>query len=138
MAARSALRPRPALWAWWVLGLWSGVWVGLRAHPAGQSWHFFAEGGLLLSSGGPGGGLHLYATHPALQMGPLALAVSAVLRVMGPGSGRVIAGVVMSATGLPLLAAAGRPLPGPERRRRGRLLAAGLVFLPVWTELTPP
>jgi len=119
-----------------VLGLWSALWVGLRAHPVGQSWHFFAEGGLLLSSGGPRGGLHLYATHPALQMGPLALAVSAVLRVMGPGSGRVIAVVAMSATGLPLLAAVWRLLPVPERRRRGRLLVAGLVFLPVWTELT--
>src|SRR5260370_23242799 len=130
MAARSALRPRPALWAWWVLGLWSGVWVGLRAHPVGQSWHFFAEGGLLLSSGGPSGGLHLYATHPALQMGPLALAVSAVLRGMGPGSGRGIAVVAMSATGLPLLAAVWRLLAVPEPRRRRRLLVAGAVVLP--------
>ena len=87
-------------------------------------------------AGGPAGGLHLYATHPALQIGPLALAVSAVLRALGPESARVIAIVAMSATGLPLLAAVWRLLPAPERRRSGRLLVAGLVFLPVWAELT--
>ena len=123
-------------WPWWVLAPWSALWAGIHAHSAGQSWHFFAEGGRLLSSGGAAGGLHLYATHPVLQMGPLALAVSAVLNMLGTGTGRVVALVAMSATGLPLLAAVWRLLPAPERLRRGRLLAGGLVFLPVWTELT--
>jgi hypothetical protein len=119
-----------------VLAPWSALWAGLHAHSAGQSWHFFAEGGRLLTSGGAAGGLHLYATHPVLQMGPLALAVSAVLNMLGAGTGRVIALVAMSASGLPLLAAVWRLLPAPERLRLGRLLAGGLLFLPVWTELT--
>jgi hypothetical protein len=119
-----------------VLVPWSALWAGIHAHAAGQSWHFFAEGGRLLSSGGAAGGLHLYATHPALQIGPLTLAVSAVLNVLGTGTGRVVALVAMSATGLPVLTAVWRLLPAPERLRRGRLLAAGLLFLPVWTELT--
>jgi hypothetical protein len=123
-------------WPWWLLAPWSAVWVGLQAHGGGQSWHFFAEGGRLLFSGGPAGGLQLYATHPVLQIGPLALGISAVLQLLGPESGRMIALVAMSATGVPLLAALWRLLPAHERRRDGRLLAAGLVFLPVWTELT--
>jgi hypothetical protein len=137
-AAGAGARPgrRRVPWHWWVLAAWSALWAGLRARGAGQSWHFFAQGGLLLSSGGPGGGLHLYAAHPALQIGPLALTVSAVLGVLGPGTGRVIAIVAMSATGLPLLAAVWRLRPAPGRGRPGRLLAAGLVFLPVWAELT--
>jgi hypothetical protein len=119
-----------------VLAPWSALWAAFHAHAAGQSWHFFAEGGHLLSSGGATGGLHLYATHPALQIGPLALAVSAALNALGTGTGRVVALVAMSATGLPLLAAVWRLVPAPERLRRGRLLAGGLLFLPVWTELT--
>jgi hypothetical protein len=123
-------------WPWWLLGPWSALWVGLHAHGAGRSWHFFAEGGRLLASGGPTGGLHLYATHPALQIGPLALAISAALGAAGPAAGRVAAIAAMSATGLPLLAAVWRLLPAPERRRHIRLLVAGLIFLPVWAELT--
>ena len=42
----------------------------------------------------------------------------------------------MSLTGPLVLAAVWRLLPPAERRRRSRLLFAGLVFLPVWTELT--
>ena len=128
--------PRRVPWPWWVLAPWSALWAGIHAHGAGQSWHFFAEGGRLLSAGGATGGLHLYATHPALQIGPLALAVSAVLNVLGTGTGRVVALVAMSATGLPLLAAVWQLAPAPERLRLGRLLAGGLLFLPVWTELT--
>ncbi len=130
----SALRRVP--WPWWLLAPWSALSAALQAHGAGQSWHFFAEGGRLLVSGGPAGGLHLYATHPVLQIGPLALGLSAMLQVLGSGTAQVIAIVAMSATGVPLLAAVWRLLPGPERGRRGRLLVAGLVFLPVWTELT--
>ena len=123
-------------WPWWVLAPWSALWAGIHAHAGGRSWHFFAEGGHLLSSGGAAGGLHLYATHPALQIGPLALAVSAVLNLLGTGTGRVVALVAMSATGLPVLAAVWRLVPAPERLRPGRLLAGGLLFLPVWTEVT--
>jgi hypothetical protein len=125
-----------AQWPWWVLSLWSALWIAFRARGGGQSWHFFAQGSLLLTSGGASGGLHLYATHPVLQIGPLALAASAVLRMVGPGNGQTTAIVLMSLTGLPVLAGVWRLLPPLDRRRRGRLLLAGFVFLPVWTELT--
>ena len=123
-------------WPWLVLWPWALAWVGFQASMAGQSWHFFAQGSHLLFANAPGAGLQLYAAHPDLQIGPLALAVSAVLRAVGPGNGETTAIAVMSLTGPLVLAAVWRLVPASERRRRSRLLFAGLLFLPVWTELT--
>ena len=123
-------------WPWLVLWPWALAWVGFQASMAGQSWHFFAQGSHLLFANAPGAGLQLYAAHPDLQIGPLALAVSAVLRAVGPGNGEATAIAVMSLTGPLVLAAVWRLVPASERRRRSRLLFAGLLFLPVWTELT--
>jgi len=125
-----------ATWPWWVLCPWALAWVAFQAGMAGQSWHFFAQGGRLLFANAPGAGLQLYATHPDLQIGPLALALSGVLRTLGPGNGEATAVAAMSLTGPLMLAAVWRLLPAGERRRRSRLLFAGLLFLPVWTELT--
>ena len=125
-----------ATWPWWVLWPWALAWVAFQAGMAGQSWHFFAQGGRLLFANAPGAGLQLYATHPDLQIGPLALALSSVLRTLGPGNGEATAIAAMSLTGPLMLAAVWRLLPAGERRSRSRLLFAGLLFLPVWTELT--
>ena len=123
-------------WPWWVLWPWAVAWVAFQAGMAGQSWHFFAQGGRLLFANAPGAGLRLYAAHPDLQIGPLALAVSSVFRALGPGNGESTAIAAMSLTGPLMLAAVWRLVPTAERRRRSRLLFAGLLFLPVWTELT--
>jgi len=133
--ARLALRVR-ATWPWGVLWPWALACVAFQAGMAGQSWHFFAQGGRLLFVNAPGAGLQLYAAHPDLQIGPLALALSSVLRALGPGNGEATAVAAMSLTGPLMLAAVWRLLPAGERRRRSRLLFAGLLFLPVWTELT--
>ena len=125
-----------ATWPWWVLWPWALAWVAFQAGMAGQSWHFFAQGGRLLFANAPGAGLQLYAAHPDLQIGPLALALSSVLRALGPGNGEATAIAAMSLTGPLMLAAVWRLLPAGERRSRSRLLFAGLLFLPVWTELT--
>jgi hypothetical protein len=119
-----------------VLWPWALAWVMFQAGMAGQSWHFFAQGGRLLFANAPGAGLQLYATHPDLQIGPLALGLSGVLRALGPGNGEAAAVAAMSLTGPLMLAAVWRLLPVAERGRRSRLLFAGLLFLPVWTELT--
>ena len=130
--------PRRVSWPWWLLWPWTAVWVALQValKMSGQSWHFFAQGGQLLFAAGPGTGLQLYAAHPDLQIGPLALAVSGVLRLIGPGQGELAAVLLMSATGPVVLWAVWRLLPLAERGRHIRLLTAGLFFLPVWTELT--
>ena len=134
-AARTALRVHGA-WPWLVLWPWALAWVAFQASMAGQSWHFFAQGGRLLFANAPGAGLQLYAAHPDLQIGPLALAVSGLLRAVGPGNGETTAITAMSLTGPLVLAAVWRLLPASERQHRRRLLFAGLLFLPVWTELT--
>ena len=103
---------------------------------AGQSWHFFAQGGQLLLGAGPGTPFQLYAAHPDLQIGPLALVVSALTQLLGAHAAEIVALTAMSLTGPLVLAGVWRLLPGDERPRRFRLLFAGLVFLPVWSELT--
>ena len=135
LRARTAVRIR-AVWPWLVLWPWALAWVAFQAGMAGQSWHFFALGGRLLFANAPGAGLQLYATHPDLQIGPLALGVSGLLRAIGPGNGESTAIAAMSLTGPLVLAAVWRLVPAAERRRPNRLLFAGLLFLPVWTELT--
>jgi Glycosyltransferase family 87 len=122
-------------WPWWVLWPWALAWIAFQAGMAGQSWHFFAQGARLLFANVPGAGLRLYAAHPDLQIGPLALAVSSVFRALGPGNGETTAIAAMSLTGPLMLAAVWRLVP-KERRRPSRLLFAGLLFLPVWAELT--
>ena len=123
------------LWPWALLWPWSLLWTALHVRDAGRSWHFFASAGDLLFSSNPGGGLQIYAVHPQFQIGPLALAVAGGLQALGPAHAEVAVLAAMSATGPPLLAAVWRLLPAAEQRNRARLLAAGLVFLPVWAEV---
>ena len=118
-------------WPWWVLWPWALAWVAFQAGMAGQSWHFFTQQRLLFANA-PSAGLRLYAAHPDLQIGPLALAVSSVFRALGPGNGEATAIAAMSLTGPLMLAAVWRLVPARERQRRSRLLFAGLLFLPVW------
>lgn len=130
--------PRRVSWPWWLLWPWTAVWVALQValKMSGQSWHFFAQGGQLLFAMGPGTGLQLYAAHPDLQIGPLALAVAGVLRLIGPNQGELAAVLLMSATGPVVLWGVWRLLPPSEQAKQNRLFLAGLFFLPVWTELT--
>jgi hypothetical protein len=119
---------------WWSLWYWAAIWTGIRLPGCGGSWHYFAQGGHLLFEDDAGQGLHLYATHPELQIGPISLVAAAPLQVLGPFAGRLVAVQLMSGTGPPLLSALWRLVP-PPARRPSRLLAAGLVFIPVWAEL---
>ncbi|HYZ52301.1 MAG TPA: hypothetical protein VE733_02160 [Streptosporangiaceae bacterium] len=120
---------------WLLLWAWTVLWAAGHAAAFGYSWHYFAQGSRLLF-GAPGGGLDLYATHPQLQIGPLTLAVAAPLNALGPSGGRVAATFLMTCTGPPLLDAIWRLVPATARRRSPHtLLWAGLIFLPVWTEL---
>ena len=131
---RSLLRRVP--WPWWLLWPWAAAWAAVWTMQAGQSWHFFAQGGQLLLGAGPGTRFQLYAAHPDLQIGPLALVISALTQLLGTHAGEIVALTAMSLTGPLVLAGVWRLVPGAERPRRFRLLFSGLVFLPVWSELT--
>jgi hypothetical protein len=123
-----------------VLAGWAAVWFLLMSRHGGVSWHFFAEGGhAVLDLGSPGGGLHVYAGHPELQMGPLAFLASALLLGVGPGQALIVAQVMLALAGLLVLAQAcrlGEEVRGSDGLGAGwRLLLAGAAFIPVWMNL---
>jgi len=95
----------------------------------GTSWHFFDQGGRLLTGADPDG---LYAAHPTLQFGPLALLVAAPFSALGPHLGRWLACAAMAPVGLVILAL----LRSPQGRPSARLLVVGGVpFLLAWSQL---
>lgn len=88
---------------WVILVAWSIGWSLLAARGGGYSWHYFAEvAHLLINPGVNGGGLHLYAAHPDLQIGPIALLVAAPLNALGPTGGTLGAELTLALLG-PLL-----------------------------------
>ena len=109
----------------------------------GQSWHFFATGArslLCIGQHASACGLHVYAAHPDLQIGPLSFLAAAGV-VMWPGDDGLTLGCIgMMAAGLVTLALieynAYRAL-SPEDRPflQRRVLLAGVVFIPVWADL---
>ncbi|WP_285619380.1 hypothetical protein [Actinoallomurus iriomotensis] len=119
---------------WWCLWTWTAIWTGLRLPGGGGSWHYFAQGSRLLFGDDPGQGLHLYAAHPDLQIGPIAFLVATPLRLLGATPGRLLALTAMSLTGPLVLYALWRLAPAGTRQP-SRLLTTGLLFLPVWAEL---
>jgi len=116
---------------WAALIGWTAVWAWLRAQPSGISWHFFPLGAQLMFHGP---GLHLYAEHPELQIGPLTFLVTLPLTWLPAGSGLVCGQILMTAV-LPLALAVIAPLVDPPRRG-ARILLAGLVLAPTWTVLS--
>ena len=133
-------------WHWGLLSLWTVAWSIDTAGGGGIAWVFFRSGTAALF-GGPGsfrapGGLHLYATNPGLQIGPLSFAVAEVLRHLGPDSGITVAEVLLTAAGLLLLAAIeslARTV-RPELREhplalRLTVLFGGAAFMIAWVDL---
>jgi hypothetical protein len=120
---------------WLALAAWTAGWAFVHKVDPASSWHYFATGGTLLTGDDKGQGLELYAAHPDLQIGPLTFVVAIVLRYLNPPTGHLAGLILMTALGPILLNAVWRLIP-EERRRPTRLLTAGLVFIPVWVELS--
>jgi hypothetical protein len=117
----------------WFPWAWLALWSAGQVEHALVSWHFVATGAALLRSGDAGAGLHLYATHPELQIGPLTfLAASPLGGLPGWLSGSVAA-VVIAAAGPAVLLSLSH-LPDVSVTGRQRALAAA-VLMPVWAEL---
>jgi hypothetical protein len=124
------------------LGCWALACFAFFARHGGVAWHFFTSGSALLFSGASTGGLHLYASHPQLQIGPAAFVVAEGLRQIGPHHGVLAAEAVLMALGLWLLREVIRIAlitgPGAARRPgvpRVAVLAGGAAFLAGWAEL---
>lgn len=106
---------------------WSGMY----------SWHYFVTGGQALLSQTARAGLHTYAYHPELQMGPLALLVAAPLTTAGFAVSAVLGAAAMTAVGVLVLLGAttlAREVTGRSLDRRWTVVA-GAFFLPVWQVL---
>lgn len=129
---------------WWILTLWAGACLALEAR--GWSWKLFYAGTQLFLGGHPPhlpgpGGLHIYASEPRLQTGPLTFVAAAPLIPLGLDVSFQVAAIAMTLLGLVLL----RLLQGwaldladgqPARSRiETATLVAGLVFVPAWVDL---
>ena len=123
---------------WVILVAWTVGWSLLAARGGGYSWHYFAQGAdLLINPGVNGGGLHLYAVHPDLQIGPIALLVAVPLNALGPTGGRLAAELALALLGpllLYVLVLARRRLTGTSPAPV-LLLGTGLLLMPVWSEV---
>ena len=126
------------------LGCWALACFAFFARHGGKAWHFFTSGSALLFGGASTGGLHLYAGHPQLQIGPAAFVVTEGLRHLGPHQGVLAAEAVLMALGLCLLREITRIAfitdPGSGVARRPAVpgvavLAGGAAFLASWAEL---
>jgi hypothetical protein len=112
------------------VALWAVLWAWLQWTPSAISWHFFTEGAHALVTTS---GLHLYAQHPTLQIGPLTFVITAALNWLPAHTGQVVAQVLMMAVG-PLLVWWLAPLV-PRDRRVVRITLAALVLVPAWSIL---
>jgi hypothetical protein len=151
-------------WLYVALGCWSAVWFVILAHRGGIDWKFFTTGTSLLFGGHPAvipgitggrgaagpaglpgppppGGPHIFASYPALQMGPLSYLVTGVLRHLSPDNGLVAAELFLQACGLLIvylterIALIVRPSLRSDRMFTVTLLAGGAVFMVAWSEL---
>ena len=125
---------RPTARRAWLLVLWAALWSLPHLGQTAVSWRFFELGSRALLAGGSAGGLHVYASHPALQFGPLALLAAAGFRSLG-AEARVAAVFALSVIGLLALYVVGTTRIAGVRPTGRRVFLAGLVFLPLWTEL---
>lgn len=130
---------RPTRRVWGALLLWTAAWSLVQGIGGLYSWHYFVTGGTaLLHPGATGSGLHVYAAHPELQMGPLTLGVAAALVAVGGAMVSVLAALVMTLLGalnlwlLVTLRAHLRSEPVSPRVT----LYAGLLLIPMWSVLS--
>ena len=122
---------------WVILSVCTALWALVHAPGGGYSWHYFSQAARLITGSGPGTGLHIYAAHPELQMGPLTMLAAVPLRAIDPALGYLIAPALLAITGpalLWLLVRAREAQAGPIRP--AMLMLTGLLALPVWTEVT--
>lgn len=134
---RAAFR-RDLLSVWLVLGGWTLLWgaFGVR-NQLMSSWGIFPTAARILFSGGAAGGFHLYFLRPDYQFGPVSALVAAPLAHLPLHGSKWIAGILMTMSGLWLVAViAGSRARDVGRPARGPLLIGGLLVMPVWLLLS--
>ncbi|MCW2526977.1 MAG: hypothetical protein JWM76_1837 [Pseudonocardiales bacterium] len=127
--------PRPfATWGVWAaLTAWSLTWAAAHGRKSGYGWHYFSSGAGALFSGQ---GLHIYAQHRELQIGPVALVAAAPFSLIAHGTlGQVLAMSVMISAGLYLLLQVRGLVTAEGSEANRKFVIAGLLFIPIWIEL---
>lgn len=129
----SELRGRPLRTICMVLAGWSTLWAAAAAWQGMYSWHYFVTGAKVVGSPG---WVHVFSTHPELQMGPLTL-IAALGVVWGGGVvATLVASALMLALGaLVLVMVLAMQRVGSATRRATRLLVVGALLAPAWTLL---
>lgn len=124
---------------WLALLAWTLIWSVAEAFGGLYSWHYFFTAGQALSHPAmAGGGLHVYAAHPDLQMGPLTLVAAAVLVAVSGPLTTAMAALTMTGLGalnLWLLVSL-RAHQRNESISPRTTLYAGLVLIPLWSVLS--
>lgn len=123
---------------------WTGAWFGAMVIGGGMSWHFFVEGQQSLFGPGATQGFHVYATHPLLQIGPVAFVIAGLIGDTGPAHGLLAAQILCASLGLVVVILVGLVAGTVTTPWRGRLdathldtrlLLAAYAFVPVWMYL---
>lgn len=134
-ASNSGRSPWPWLWGW--MAAVGGVW-GMTPRPS--SWRFFDLAARLLIGHAAGGGLHLYASHPELQFGPLTAVVALFFRSVAGRYAPTLVRWTITPLALGVLwllsDAAGRLRRADRRRLRQMTLLSGLLLMPIWDYLS--
>jgi len=121
---------------WTAFVVWTAFFAWVHRHNLAGAMHYFRTGARLMQTDDAPGGLHLYADHPELQIGPLAFLAAMPWTFLSVGAGRLVAVVVLCSLGPAALALIVRLVPvGDPRRAMRRVVPAGLLLLVVWTEL---
>lgn len=82
------------------------------------------------------GGLNLYASYPFLQIGPPALLLASLLKLLGPGDGIYTAQAVCQALGVLAVVALDRCYDDGSRAHRLKVVLGGALLMVVWGSLT--
>jgi hypothetical protein len=134
-------------WRYAILAVAAYAFSFQHMRGTGKDWRYFVEGSELIVGQHrayfPPGGLHFYANYPYFQIGPLSLFAALPFRVIGPGDGRVLGAVVMTAVA-PLLVfvlerTAGIVWPAVSERdvafRPATVLLGGVMVVQSWSTL---
>lgn len=115
------------------------VVVGVSSFSASSDWGFFSWGSRLLFGqherflweDGTSGGLHLYAHHPILQIGPPSLLLARLL-VLTPNDGAYAAAAVVTLLGYGAVICLDRAFVGANEYPKMRLLVGGAAVVGAW------
>ena len=127
-----------------LLVLWAAGWAVYDARTFGVllSWHFFVAGARrLIGLGYPRytlpGGLHLFASYPRLQIGPLAFVAALPLAVLPRLVGQVLAAALMLGAGalVAWLSVDATIRVSGTAPRRSALMVVFLCAAPLWVNL---